>query len=116
MDYESMPALPIAAGHKVTTPTEQKLKLAKREAFLDLMISRSANDKDAKLSFENELAALRKIQAHIVPDEVIQQRCERLISLCQEHNIHVLDNRAEYRTKNAEAVAAEVANLCGGAA
>lgn len=108
------PAAPIAAGHKITTPAEQKLKLEKREAFLDLMIARSTNDPEAKLSFENELAALKEIQAHIVTEDVIQQRCERLVDLCAEHNIKIRDNRAAYRVKNAAAVANEVALLCGG--
>lgn len=110
------PAAPIAAGHKITTPAEQKLKLEKREAFLELMIASSHTDPEAKLSFENELAALREIQAHIVPEAVIQERCARLVDLCAEHNIKIRDNRAAYRTRNAEAVAAEVAHLCGGEA
>lgn len=110
----SIPAAPIVAAHKVTTADEQKLKLEKRAAWLELMISNSKTEPDAKRSFENDLADLREIQAHIVPESVIQERCERLSKLCKQHNIKTRDNRAEYRVKNAAAVAAEVAKQCGG--
>lgn len=112
----SMPAPLFFAATKVTTPAEQKLKLEKREEFLNRMISKCQNDIQAKLSFQNDLAVLREMQAHVVPEEVIQQRCERLIDLCHKHNIRIRDNRAAYRERNAEAVANEVARLCGGAA
>lgn len=112
----SIPAAHFVAEHKVTTQDEQKLKLEKRGEWLERMIQSCEHDLDARLSFESDLAALRNIQAHLVPDAVIIQRCSRLADIRQKFNIRIKDKRAAYRRRNAAAVANEVAKLCGGAA
>lgn len=100
------------ADHKVTSPAEQKLKLEERAAWLKQMIASSENDRLAKRNFEQDLIELRKLYASIVPDDVIQARCERLATLRQTLNIRITDNRSAYRQQTSRAVAA----LCGGAA
>lgn len=108
---KTSPARPTLVVCTVSTVTEQKLKLTQRGEWLKTMIANSEHDAEAKLGFERDLAALRSLYKSMVPDDVIQARCERLAALRQSLNIRITDNRQAYSRQTTSAVNA----LCGGA-
>ena len=93
----------------ITSAAEQKLKLEKRAEHLKSLISLCTNDHAAKLSFEAELTALRRMYKDIVPDAELVRRTNYLQKIRAELGLVTRDNRAAYSRQTVRAVS----KLCG---